>query len=246
MQARARFGGGSRAHEGTPAWTYNIRLLPRPFASLSHVERSASTELALPQPQTTIMTNVKAHWTLSSRSLALARSSHCLSVTSTGLAVLYGGELKPRTPVDTEQGAKGAVHVFDVTKKKDDASMLNWHTFCRAASGEGTPEPRVGAATAIIGQTFYLWGGRGGVDLGSPVAGEEIGIWAIDLSDLEGAEWHRLEAANEAEAPEPRSYHTMTSLGVRFFVDTQSNCLISVQFYRVSYTSTLAAQLLAA
>lgn len=172
---------------------------------------SASTQL-----RTAITVGMKAQWTLVSRSAVLARSSHCLSVTSTGLAALYGGELKPRTPVDADQSSKGAVHVIEVVGKLQTVSESAWDTVGLVGKRSGAiPEPRVGAATAVIGQTLYLWGGRGGVDLGSPITGPDVGMWAIDLSDPSKAAWQRLEATNEAEAPEPRSYHTMTSLEVR-------------------------------
>lgn len=159
-----------------------------------------------------------ARWTLLSRTQALARSSHCLSVTGTGRAVLYSGELKPRTPVDTDDNLKGAIHMYDVAQtRKTSASAAKWQTVVASEQldiATHAPEPRVGAASVAIGEVIYIWGGRGGVDMGAPIAGEEAGVWAIDLTKGEEAVWQRIKATNENEAPQPRSYHTMTSLGV--------------------------------
>ena len=158
-----------------------------------------------------------ARWTLLARSPTLARSSHCLSVTSTGRAALYSGELKPRNPVDADENSKGAVHTFDVSQVKPSTEWQTLGANGHSITGRRIPEPRVGAATAVIGQTIYLWGGRGGVDMTAPISGEEAGIWAIDLSDPSKAAWESIKAVNENEAPQPRSYHTMTSLGVSAF-----------------------------
>lgn len=70
-----------------------------------------------------------ARWALLSRSQALARSSHCLSVTGTGRAALYSGELKPRTPVDADYSLKGAIHVYDVAQtRKVGVPAAKWQT----------------------------------------------------------------------------------------------------------------------
>ena len=108
-----------------------------------------------------------ARWMLLTRSPTLARSSHCLSVTSTGRAALYSGELKPREPVDADESSKGAVHTFDISQVKQSqghARSAIWQTIGinkTNNTGYRVPEPRVGAATAAIGHAIYLWGGRG-------------------------------------------------------------------------------------
>lgn len=110
-----------------------------------------------------------ACWTLLSRTQALARSSHCLSVTGTGRAALYSGELKPRTPVDTDDSLKGAIHVYDVAQtRKVGVPAAKWQTVIASRqldTATHAPEPRVGAASAAIGEVIYIWGGRGGVDM---------------------------------------------------------------------------------
>lgn len=152
-----------------------------------------------------------ARWSLLSRGSGLARSSHCLSVSPTGRAALYGGELKPRTPVDADQALAGAVHIFQVAQENV-ATSGNWQTLT-AKAAPSIPEPRVGAATTIIGDNIYLWGGRGGVDM-APIAGEQAGIWTASLTDKTNVRWERLQATNEKFAPQATSYHAIQSHGV--------------------------------
>lgn len=121
-------------------------------------------------------------------------------------------------PVDADDNLKGAIHVYNVAQtRKTSASAAKWQTVVASEqldTATHAPEPRVGAASAAIGEVIYIWGGRGGVDMGAPIAGEKAGVWAIDLTKPEEAVWQRIKATNENEAPQPRSYHTMTSLGV--------------------------------
>ncbi|KAH7929167.1 galactose oxidase [Leucogyrophana mollusca] len=145
-----------------------------------------------------------ARWTLLSSLPAKARSSHCLSVTNRGLLYLYGGELRPRIPVDS------AVHAFDLTQQNVNPSA--WTELSPPPSSLA-PEARVGASTAWDEgtQSLYLWGGRGGVDM-APLAGAQTGIWRAHLSpDAASAKWERLNAINEEDAPAPRSYHATVS-----------------------------------
>lgn len=67
------------------------------------------------------------------------------------------------------------------------------------------PCPRVGASTIFHGDSLYLWGGRGGVDM-APLPHRAAGPWKSRLTGS-GIEWKKLCAVNEDEAPEPRSYH---------------------------------------
>ncbi len=129
-----------------------------------------------------------ARWSLLSSSIKTARSSHCLSVTHTGLLVLYGGEHKPRIPVDDDHDgiAKGSVHVFDLKNSSQSANSSGWHVMRPNASlvtGAGSvPEARVGATTVFGDGHLYMWGGRGGVDM-SPLPHHEAGIWHAKLPD---------------------------------------------------------------
>ncbi|TDL29587.1 galactose oxidase [Rickenella mellea] len=142
-----------------------------------------------------------AQWTRLARSVSLPRSSHCLAISSQGTALLYGGELKPRTPVDVDQ--KGVLHTFQLqSTEANDA----WQTI--QASTAIAPDPRVGAAATAIGDYFYVWGGRGGADM-APIGPPQAGIWRASLKDGGPLHWERVTAVNENEAPQPRSYHAI-------------------------------------
>ena len=155
--------------------------------------------------------SVVARWSLLSRNASLARSSHCLSVSATGRAVIYGGELKPRTPVDAEENTKGTLHLFDIPRIKPELTSEKWQT--TTVKSKQIPDSRVGAASAVLGDKLYLWGGRGGVDM-APISGEQAGVWVASLTDVHEVVWERLTAVNESEAPQPRSYHTIVAHSV--------------------------------
>jgi len=126
---------------------------------------------------------------------ALTRSSHAL-VAHAGKAYIFGGELKPRIPLDAE------LHVVDISSGN--------HNFVQAqtASAEGAevPAPRVGTALAKVGNALYLWGGRGGKDM-KPLSGE---LWKFDLGKQESGKWEKL--ATKGDQPEERSYHVLTGV----------------------------------
>ncbi|KAI0261634.1 hypothetical protein BC834DRAFT_895194, partial [Gloeopeniophorella convolvens] len=160
-----------------------------------------------------------ARWSLLSRSPALARSSHCLSVTPTGRVVLYGGELKPRSPVDAD-ATKAIIHTLNLRDSHGQPvapASLTWASTAPRAS-HASPAPRVGAASVMIGDYFYVWGGRGGPDM-APLSASQAGLWRCSL----GAEsipsaWQRVVAANEEDAPQPRSYHALARYGNTIYV----------------------------
>ena len=155
-----------------------------------------------------------ARWTLLSRSPTLARSSHCLSVSASGRALLYGGELKPRTPVDADPDTTGSVHTFDIPDSLSTKRLGSWRTNSAVNPATG-PHPRVGASSTIVGDHLYVWGGRGGVDM-APITGAQAGVWRLPIAHIgKGhAPWERIQAMNEDESPLPRSYHTLTSVDV--------------------------------
>jgi len=77
--------------------------------------------------------------------------------------------------------------------------------------------PDVGAASVVIGDYFYVFGGRGGADM-SPLPIDQAGIWRCTLGAQHAAPiWERIVATNEEDAPHVRSYHSMTCHGVRTF-----------------------------
>ncbi|KAI8995276.1 galactose oxidase [Trametes punicea] len=175
----------------------------------------------------------RGRWALVSKTGALARSSHCASVTHSGHLVVYGGELKPRFPVDTGLGQdtaqRGSLHVFDLNRTN---VLQNWLLFSPSpttTSEDGShkqsiPEPRVGATTVWHNNAIYMWGGRGGPDM-TPLDAHQVGVWkaTIDLErEPHGApglvHWERIAATNEEQAPASRSYHTAVAHGDRFYV----------------------------
>lgn len=72
-----------------------------------------------------------------------ARSSHAITIVGQK-AYAFGGELKPRVPVDSN------LYVFDLND-------LTWSVV--NATGD-IPPPRVGVTMASIGETIYVFGGR--------------------------------------------------------------------------------------
>ncbi len=177
----------------------------------------SGTELEAPKPTSSPMPPV-ARWTLHSQSPSLARSSHCLSVTPAGRAFLYGGELTPRTPVDSHPSARGSIYSLDLSvipQSTAGPGGLSW--VASAPTPITPPDPRVGAASVTIAEYFYLWGGRGGVDM-LPLSIDQAGVWRCSLGAQTAAPlWERIAATNEENAPQVRSYHTMINRGVRIF-----------------------------
>ncbi|KAJ9447942.1 Nitrile-specifier protein 5 [Diplonema papillatum] len=75
----------------------------------------------------------------------LLRSSHSVAVVK-GTIFIFGGEIKPRVPVDDK------VYAVELSGGK--------HTALEAKGS--SPCARVGHASGTIGSTFYVFGGRGG------------------------------------------------------------------------------------
>ncbi|KZT39894.1 galactose oxidase [Sistotremastrum suecicum HHB10207 ss-3] len=161
-------------------------------------------------------------WTLLARSTKLARSSHCLAV-SGGKVIVYSGELKPRVPVDAEGDLKGATHTFDLQspEKSWSQTLAASQNPSSATSGphdedHSVPTPRVGAGIATINQDLYVWGGRGGVDL-SPLSAYQSGVWKAKIGE-NPLKWERLQSQNEADAPEPKSFHVLVAFEGQLFI----------------------------
>jgi len=166
------------------------------------------------------MAMTQAYWKLLSKTPALPRSSHCLVATTSGKALLYGGELKPREAVDADESSKGLVRLFDVQVRTNSnaskSESANWVS--QKAAGDVVPIPRVGAATTILNDKMYMFGGRGGVDM-APIEGEQAGLWRCSAGEQGPlVRWEGLEALNEADAPQARSYHAMAAYNDQVFV----------------------------
>lgn len=161
-----------------------------------------------------------ARWSLLTRSSSIVRSSQCFSATKNGVLITYGGELKPRIPVDNEQDStqgilKGSIHTFDSVHSKS-VDNATWATLSPNLSSQSgiVPDARVGATTAIDDGYLYLWGGRGGVDM-APLHGDQAGFFRSKLDGSSTVNWEHVPASNPTDAPEPRSYHSTVSHEVR-------------------------------
>ncbi|GAA5893745.1 uncharacterized protein JCM6883_003624 [Sporobolomyces salmoneus] len=102
----------------------------------------------------------------------LARSSHGLVSIGSQEVLVFGGELKPRTPVDGDLLQIGSV----------DSSSPSLSTLSSSSdSSQPWPSSRVGASLVSDSQTgkVYLWGGRGGKEMGTFTS--ETGIWESEL-----------------------------------------------------------------
>ncbi|KAF8813116.1 galactose oxidase [Phlegmacium glaucopus] len=133
---------------------------------------------------------------------ALTRSSHAL-ITHAGRAYIFGGELKPRTPVD------GVLHTLDLSS--------GLHNSIQAATAEEGPTPRVGTGLAKVGDALYLWGGRGGKEM-KPLRSE---LWKYDLASKEG-KWEKL--LTKGDQPEERSYHVLTGVQAQNALYLHAGC----------------------
>lgn len=121
-----------------------------------------------------------------------ARSSHTLCEVQ-GNLILFGGEAQPRVPVPPD------TFVFD-------AARQTWITV--SLEGE-SPSARVGHSAASIGSCMLLFGGRTGVEGGTAMND-------LHSLDLAARCWHCL--ASEGSKPQPRSYHSATSLASCLYI----------------------------
>lgn len=172
-----------------------------------------------------------ARWRLVSKASWIARSSQCMCVTTAGQLIVYGGELRPRQPVDSadslqEGVVEGSVHLFDLKRRSQTSGLTGgWRTLrpvdgSPPSSGPAVPKPRVGATMVCMDDCLYVWGGRGGVDM-APLDDEQVGVWRAELktssdtAEPDGVSWERL---SYTEGPEPRSYHAATATDNDFFI----------------------------
>ncbi len=119
----------------------------------------------------------------------LKRSSHCLVVPPTqDAAIVFGGELQPRVPVDN------ALH--EIALPSGNYGLKNVLTATSA------PPPRVGSALAFTKESLWVWGGRGGISM--ECLPEKGDVWRF-----KSGEWTRVEC--DGEPPQERSYHVMVT-----------------------------------
>ncbi|OGM44241.1 Kelch repeat protein [Aspergillus bombycis] len=139
----------------------------------------------------------RAVWTNLLSDDSIRRSSQTLSVIA-GDAYLYGGELRPREPVDS------AVYRIPLDNKQPSHTRTSTIT-----STPESPQPRVGSASTTIDGNVYIFSGRGGTAM-API--EEVGsFWVLDPNT---SAWVQLKPADpQSPYPAGRSYHTLTNNG---------------------------------
>ena len=142
---------------------------------------------------------LKAKWQRIPTSQLLPRSSNSLSIIKSK-AYIFGGEEKPREPVDNH------MHVFTLPiSEHDQVDYQLIQTQATAKDGQ-VPNPRVGHTAAVVDDRIYVFGGRGGKDM-KPL--EEAGrVW---IFDTKLNMWSFLDPANGSAHPQSRSYHASTS-----------------------------------
>lgn len=157
------------------------------------------------------MATIKGSWVLVQKGQSLQRSSQTLSAVFNEVYV-FGGELVPRESRDN------TIYILDLKGcTPSRRARLTHYGFAPHATPEDraavpTPPARIGTASAVAGGHFYLFAGRGGADM-APLD-EEGKLWQFYNSDDDGIGWLPFAPADASQpAPEPRSYHCMTSDG---------------------------------
>lgn len=128
---------------------------------------------------------------------ALPRPSYPFCIIS-GQAYLFGGENKPRQPVDVPVHTSSLTRLPSSSAGAVESSSIN-------TLGEA-PTARVGHTVAPIEDSIYTYGGPNGVD---PKPLEEHGrVWCFSTSNRAWSAWDPPAGSNY---PEGRSYHSATS-----------------------------------
>ncbi|KAL8949720.1 MAG: hypothetical protein Q9222_004196 [Ikaeria aurantiellina] len=142
---------------------------------------------------------LKASWRRLVTSNPLPRSSHSLSVVK-GKAYIFGGEEKPRQPVDN--------HMHVLTLPSSTVNEVDYKAIpAKGITGDDdVPAPRVGHTAATINDRIYVFGGRGGSSM--KALEEEGTVWEYDTR-LD--HWSRLTPIEGSPCPPARSYHSTAS-----------------------------------
>ncbi|KAH8433914.1 Kelch repeat protein [Aspergillus melleus] len=137
-------------------------------------------------------------WTKLLSHSSIQRSSQTLSVLG-GNAYIYGGELKPREPVDS------SVYCIPLNQN---ATPTTEKTITQLNPPK-TPQPRVGAASTTLNNKIYIFSGRGGTAM-API--EENGsFWVFDTTTNI---WEHVSPSDAgSNYPVGRSYHALTNDG---------------------------------
>jgi len=151
-----------------------------------------------------------------SKTTPLPRSSHGLSALKNGTRlVLFGGENVARTPISD---ARQALWLAEKKSGGDDGEW-NWISPPADDGGDGVaPSSRIAHSQAAVGDAVYVFGGRGGVDIGETALND---LWKLEIIDAEGeyrARWTEITPAAGSELPEARSFHKMISISTDLYI----------------------------
>ncbi|KAJ3290161.1 hypothetical protein HDU79_003467 [Rhizoclosmatium sp. JEL0117] len=128
----------------------------------------------------------------------IGRSSHSVNVVNSKVLIFSGEEL-PRVPIAANPANNFGGSGFEAF----DLDQSVWVKDASAATKTGAPQPRVGHASAQIGNKIYILGGRGGA---------EMVPFDSDLFefDADTGRWNIVSPASKCTV-ESRSYHSMTA-----------------------------------
>ncbi|KAL9191288.1 hypothetical protein ACHAXT_000994 [Thalassiosira profunda] len=138
----------------------------------------------------------------SKAAVPLPRSSHGLSALSNGELLLYGGENVARTPITD------AAQALWLAKNSGDG----WQWLAPKVDG-AAPPPRVAHSQAAVGDAVYVYGGRGGIEMGEGALSD---MWKLEITNAT-AKWTEI-APVGSEQPEARSFHKMIAISTDLYV----------------------------
>jgi N-acetylneuraminic acid mutarotase len=125
------------------------------------------------------------------------RSSHTINYVNNKIYI-FGGENQPRTPIDND------FLVYDT-------HVNTWSISKSKSLPEEKPFARLGHSSCSINNTIFIFGGRSGVEM------DESSLNDLFAYHTVTEKWTLL-SKGEENAPEARSYHTMTALGNKLYV----------------------------
>ncbi|KAF2091190.1 kelch repeat protein [Saccharata proteae CBS 121410] len=141
------------------------------------------------------MSEFKPRWEKIAEDESLRRSSQVVSTVGNQV-IIFGGEQKPRQPVDND------VYTIKLGDKGISVQAL--------PSDEASPSARVGTAAATLENSVYIFSGRGGEAM-APID-EKGALWKFDTIT---SKWSHIAPLDvQAPFPQARSYHCLTSDGV--------------------------------
>ena len=124
------------------------------------------------------------------------RSSHGTSVYNNKLYVL-GGEIVARTPVDST--------LWSLALNSEEGKEVQWTSV--ETNTSDAPSPRIAHTQVIANDQLYIFGGRQGITMDESPLND---LWKFHF---ETSTWTLVETNETSNAPSPRSFHKMLSVG---------------------------------